>query len=58
MRPRSVRTTTETGKEETMSEIQIDRSPSEDERREMGVRDWPIWEKEESESVPIHRLCR
>ena len=32
-----------------MSEIQIDKSPSEDKLEEMGVRDWPIWEKEASE---------
>lgn len=28
--------------------IQIIRNPDEDQLREMGVRDWPIWEKEAS----------
>ena len=30
-------------------EIKVDTNPSEDHLEELGVPDWPIWEKEESE---------
>lgn len=36
-----------------MSKIKIERDPGEGRLREMGVRDWPIWEKEQSE-FPWH----
>jgi uncharacterized cupin superfamily protein len=32
-----------------MSEIKIDRSPKEERLEQMGVSEWPIWEKEVSE---------
>jgi uncharacterized protein len=32
-----------------MDEIRVERNVSEDRLRELGVRDWPIWTKEESE---------
>ena len=36
-----------------MAEIRIERNPSEEKLKELGVFNWPIWEKEESE-FPWH----
>lgn len=36
-----------------MSDIVIERNPAEERLRELGVRDWPVWEKEPSE-FPWH----
>jgi uncharacterized protein len=32
-----------------MSQIKVEKNPSQQRLSELGVRDWPIWEKEESE---------
>lgn len=32
-----------------MSEIKVEHNPSEDRLKELGVREWPVWEKEASE---------
>ncbi len=32
-----------------MAEIKIEHDPDEEKLRELGVQNWPIWEKEESE---------
>ncbi len=36
-------------KEVIMAEIKIERKPDEQRLKEMGIADWPIWTKEESE---------
>jgi uncharacterized cupin superfamily protein len=36
-------------KEEIMNEIKIERNPSPERIRELGVGDWPVWSKEASE---------
>jgi len=32
-----------------MSEIKVDKNPDDDQLEKLGVKSWPIWEKEESE---------
>lgn len=32
-----------------MADIKIEKTPDEERLRSLGVRDWPIWEKEESQ---------
>ena len=36
-------------KEANMAEIKIERKPGEERLKDLGITDWPIWTKEESE---------
>jgi len=36
-------------KEKTVTQIKIERNPSEERLKELGISDWPIWTKEASE---------
>ncbi len=43
-----------------MAEIKVERNPSRERLEELGVFDWPIWEKEESEfpwSYDVSETC-
>jgi hypothetical protein len=40
-----------------MAEIKVIHNPSEEELKKMGVREWPIWTKEESKCL-LHLIKR